>query len=118
MELRHGPYTYGWLQSRTFDNGRKPDRATPRAGRSSSERKPLFCEKKSWSCEEIFKMLNREYQRYLYIVRGVNQKTGERVTKEFEATSDEVPGRFIRIKNDNPKYIFNSPYPIRKIRGK
>ena len=30
MVLRHGPYTYGWLQSRIFHNGRKPDGATPR----------------------------------------------------------------------------------------
>ena len=41
-ELRHGPYTYGWQQSRIFDNGRKPDRATPRGGRSPSGCKHLF----------------------------------------------------------------------------
>ena len=32
LGLRHGPDTYGWLQSRIFRNGRKPDGATPRAG--------------------------------------------------------------------------------------
>src|SRR4051812_34982560 len=32
LGLRHCPDTYGWLQSRIFGNGRKPDRATPRAG--------------------------------------------------------------------------------------
>ncbi len=30
--LRHGPHTYGWQQRGIFGNGRKPDRATPRAG--------------------------------------------------------------------------------------
>src|SRR5262249_36188608 len=30
LALRHWPDTYGWLQSRIFGNGRKPDRATPR----------------------------------------------------------------------------------------
>jgi len=42
MALRHGPYSYGRLQSRIFYNGRKPDGATPRAGRRSSDCKPLL----------------------------------------------------------------------------
>src|SRR5512135_1415749 len=41
LELRHGPDTYGWQQSRIFHNGRKPDGATPRGGRMASARKPL-----------------------------------------------------------------------------
>src|SRR3989338_3904377 len=49
MKLRYGSYTYGWLQSRIFDNGRKPDRATPRAGRRASACKLLLSRKKgSW----------------------------------------------------------------------
>src|SRR4051795_3956125 len=36
LALRHCPDTYGWLQSRIFGNGRKPDRATPRGGRRPS----------------------------------------------------------------------------------
>ena len=32
LELRHGPDTYGWQQSRIIHNGRKPDGATPRGG--------------------------------------------------------------------------------------
>ena len=40
--LRHGPHTYGWQQRGIFRNGRKPDGATPRAGRRPSGRKPLF----------------------------------------------------------------------------
>ena len=32
LELRHGPDTYGWQQSRIFLNGRKPEGATPRGG--------------------------------------------------------------------------------------
>lgn len=36
LGLRHCPDTYGWLQSRIFGNGRKPDRATPRGGRRPS----------------------------------------------------------------------------------
>src|SRR3990167_7989047 len=43
----NGPYTYGWPQSRIFDNGRKPDRATPRAGRRASACKLLLSRKKS-----------------------------------------------------------------------
>lgn len=31
LALRHWPDSYGRLQSRIFGNGRKPDRATPRA---------------------------------------------------------------------------------------
>jgi len=42
MDKYDGPYTYGWQQPRIFDNGRKPDRATPRAGGSPSGRKLLF----------------------------------------------------------------------------
>ena len=30
LALRHWPDTYGWLQSRIFVNGRKPERAMPR----------------------------------------------------------------------------------------
>ncbi len=40
--LRHGPHTYGWQQRGIFRNGRKPDGATPRAGRRPSGCKPLF----------------------------------------------------------------------------
>src|SRR5436309_7242946 len=36
LGLRHCPDTYGWLQSRIFGNGRKPDRATSRGGRRPS----------------------------------------------------------------------------------
>ena len=50
MELRYGPYTYGWLQSRIFDNGRKPDRATPRAGRRVSACKLLFQRRNASDC--------------------------------------------------------------------
>ena len=32
LGLRHCPDTYGWLQSRIFRNGRKPDGAMPRGG--------------------------------------------------------------------------------------
>ena len=32
LELRHGPDTYGWQQSRIMHNGRKSDAATPRGG--------------------------------------------------------------------------------------
>ena len=39
--LRHGPDSYGRQQWGIFGNGRKPDRATPRAGRSPSGCKPL-----------------------------------------------------------------------------
>ena len=38
----NGPYSYGRQQSRIFDNGRKPDRATPRAGRRPSGCKLLL----------------------------------------------------------------------------
>ena len=40
--LRHGPHTCGWQQRGIFGNGRKPDRATPRAGRRPSGCKPLL----------------------------------------------------------------------------
>ena len=46
----NGPYTYGWLQSRIFDNGRKPDRATPRAGRRVSACKLLFQRRNASDC--------------------------------------------------------------------
>jgi hypothetical protein len=32
LELRHGPDTYGWQQSRIFLNGGNPEGATPRGG--------------------------------------------------------------------------------------
>ena len=35
LGLRYGPDSYGGQQSRGFGNGRKSDRATPRAGRRS-----------------------------------------------------------------------------------
>ncbi len=41
MELRHGPYSYGRQQWGILHNGRKPDAATSREGRSFSECKPL-----------------------------------------------------------------------------
>ena len=41
LELRHGPDTYGWQQSRIFLNGGNPEGATPREGWRSSDRKPL-----------------------------------------------------------------------------
>src|SRR5213080_5187846 len=41
LALRHWPDTYGWLQSRIFGNGRKPDRATPRVRRRPSGCKAL-----------------------------------------------------------------------------
>ena len=43
LELRHGPDTYGWQQSRIFHNGGNPDGATPRGGRRSSDCKLLSC---------------------------------------------------------------------------
>lgn len=47
LELRHGPDTYGWQQSRIIHNGRKPDGATPRGGGRSSDCKPLSCGSKA-----------------------------------------------------------------------
>ena len=41
MELRHGPNSYGRQQWGILHNGRKPDAATPREGRRSSDRKLL-----------------------------------------------------------------------------
>src|SRR3979490_993409 len=41
LALRHWRDTYGWLQSRIFGNGRKPDRATPRVRRRPSGCKAL-----------------------------------------------------------------------------
>src|SRR5919197_2295483 len=42
LGLRHGPDSYGRQQLGILGNGRKPDPATPRAGRRPSGRKPLF----------------------------------------------------------------------------
>ena len=39
--LRHGSHSYGRQQLGIFPNGRKPEGATPREGRRSSDRKPL-----------------------------------------------------------------------------
>ena len=47
LELRHGPDTYGWQQSRIFHNGGNPDGATPRGGLRSSDCKLLSCESKA-----------------------------------------------------------------------
>ena len=41
LGLRHGPDSYGRQQWGILRNGRKPDAATPRAGRRPSGRKPL-----------------------------------------------------------------------------
>ena len=41
LELRHGPDSYGRQQWGILRNGRKPDAATPRAGRRPSGCKPL-----------------------------------------------------------------------------
>ena len=41
MELRYGPDSYGRQQWGILGNGRKPDPATPREGRRSSDCKPL-----------------------------------------------------------------------------
>ena len=41
MELRHGPNSYGRQQWGILHNGRKPDAATPRERRRSSDRKAL-----------------------------------------------------------------------------
>src|SRR3974390_1832599 len=41
LGLRHGPDSYGRQQWGILRNGRKPDAATPRAGRRSSGCKPL-----------------------------------------------------------------------------
>ena len=41
MELRHGPDSYGRQQWGILGNGRKPDPATPREGRRSSDCKLL-----------------------------------------------------------------------------
>ena len=41
LELRHGPNSYGRQQWGILHNGRKPDAATPREGRRSSDRKLL-----------------------------------------------------------------------------
>src|SRR3990170_3310490 len=41
LALKHGPDSYGRQQWGILRNGRKPDAATPREGRRSSDRKPL-----------------------------------------------------------------------------
>ena len=41
LELRYGPDSYGRQQWGILGNGRKPDPATPREGRRSSDCKPL-----------------------------------------------------------------------------
>ena len=46
LGLRHGPDSYGRQQWGILHNGRKPDAATPREGRRSSDCKPLTLEKK------------------------------------------------------------------------
>ena len=46
MELRNGPDSYGRQQWGILGNGRKPDPATPREGRRSSDCKPLSAGKK------------------------------------------------------------------------
>ena len=46
MGLRHGPDSYGRQQWGILHNGRKPDAATPRAGRRPSGCKPLSLGKK------------------------------------------------------------------------
>src|SRR5208282_3909423 len=47
LELRHGPDSYGRQQWGILRNGRKPDAATPRGGRSPSGCKPLSTRTKS-----------------------------------------------------------------------
>ena len=42
LELRYGPDSYGRQQWGILGNGRKPDPATPREGRRSSDCKPLL----------------------------------------------------------------------------
>ena len=42
MELRYGPNSYGRQQWGILHNGRKPDAATPREGRRSSDCKLLL----------------------------------------------------------------------------
>ena len=46
LELRNGPDSYGRQQWGILGNGRKPDPATPREGRRSSDCKPLLIGKK------------------------------------------------------------------------
>ena len=46
MGLRHGPDSYGRQQWGILRNGGNPDAATPRAGRRSSDCKPLLPGKK------------------------------------------------------------------------
>ena len=48
LGLRHGPDSYGRQQWGILHNGRKPDAATPREGRRSSDCKLLSAGKKPW----------------------------------------------------------------------
>ena len=52
MELRHGPNSYGRQQWGILHNGRKPDVATPRERRRSSDRKALSLGKKKVTVPE------------------------------------------------------------------
>lgn len=59
--------------------------------------------------------LNRDYQRNLYRIAGMNEKDSRRIDLEFEATPDEVPGRVSAIKRHHPGFFFNPPQLIRRI---
>jgi hypothetical protein len=59
--------------------------------------------------------LNRDYQRNLYHIVGMNEKDGGKIELEFEATPDEVPGRVSAIKRQQPGFFFNPPDFIRRI---
>ena len=52
LELRHGPDTYGWQQSRIIHNGRKSDGATPRGGWRFSDCKLLSSGSKTYALIE------------------------------------------------------------------
>ena len=52
LELRYGPDSYGRQQWGILGNGRKPDPATPREGRRSSDCKPLWSGKKQVTLPE------------------------------------------------------------------
>ena len=52
MGLRHGPDSYGRQQWGILHNGRKPDAATPREGRRSSDRKLLSSGRKKVTLPE------------------------------------------------------------------
>ena len=78
LGLRHCPDSYGRLQSRIFPNGRKSEGATPRAGRSSSECKLLFCRKNQWwygrnkplltSCQPRIQRVYKGWRREAFVV--------------------------------------------------